>query len=425
MYDLIIRDATIITSEGRLVADIAVEDGRIAHVGASALGDAREEVQGIGRFVIPGVIDTQVRMRTPGAADGPEWARNSRSAVTGGVTTIFDLPDAGPGTTSHAALRAKLDQAASESVCNYGLWVGASADNLESLWEWVEAGLAIAPYARLDRTTGPLGIGLEGLDGLAAAAGERLVGVYAEDPSAFTTGADGSEVRPPEAAAARVEQLLALSRAHDARLHITSLSTAAELNLLDPHRGDLPITTAVAPPHLFLSEQLVGKLDGATHVHPPIRPELDRRGLWAAIKRGRIDVAASDHTPIDRATNTAGQAGMPGVGLLFPMLMSAVRHGRMPLERVVEMCCEAPARIFGLKGKGRIEVGAHADLVLMTEGDTERLKGPPAWATVDWSPFKGRDAGVAPKLVVVGGRIVAREGALMDDLAPGQAVSAG
>lgn len=425
MYDLIIRDATIITSDGRLVADIAVEDGHIAHVGGSAPGATREEVQGIGRFVIPGVIDSLVRMRTPGAADGPEWARNTRSAVTGGVTTLFDLPDAGDPTTTRAALQAKRERAAAESVCNYGLWVGASDDNLDALWAWVDEGLAIAPLARLDHTTGPLAVGLDGLSRLAASAGDRLVGVYAEDPSLFTTSAGGAEVRPPEAASAQVERLIALSRAHPAPLHLISLSTAAELNLLDPFRGDLPITTSVAPPHLFLSEPLAAKLGGATHVHPPIRPELDRRGLWAAIKRGRIDVAASLHTPVDRATNTAGHAGMPGVGLLFPMLMSAVRHGRMPLERVVEMCCEAPARIFGLKGKGRIEVGAHADLVLMTEGDTQRLKGPPAWGTVDWSPFMGRDAGVAPKLVVVGGRIVAREGVLMDDLSPGQAVSVG
>ncbi len=391
MYDLIIRDATILNSGGRRVADIAVEAGKIAYIGDSPGASAREEVPGIGRFVMPGVIDTQVRMRQSGAARKPSWARSSEAAVRSGITTVFDLPDAHAPGGSAAELSAKAEQAAAESLCNFGFWADGDAADPAALAALLAEGLAVAALTNLD----------------AGGAIDRLPGLF-----------DASAGRTLGVASSTLEQLEALIAAvttSGAPTHLMGLSTAAELNRLDPIRGDIPLSSGVQPAHLFLSiETLKPDLQGLVHVHPPVRSERDRRAIWAAMKRGRVDLACSAHSPVDRSSRTGADPvlGLPAISLLFPLLMSAVKHGRIGLERVVEMCCEAPARIFGLPDKGRIEVGADADLLLVTEGETERLHDQLAWAASDWSPFLNRDAGTPPALVLIGGRVVARGGQL-------------
>ena len=409
MLDLILRDVTLISSGRRQVADLAIQDGRIAAIGSVA-GEAREVVECIGKFVIPGIIDTQVRV-SAGAAAAADWRAQTRAAVAAGVTSVVELPDGTP-----ASLGSRAEAAASGSLCHHGRWV-AAADSVDETLSLLADGHALAPLVRLDDASGP---GLRGLEALVSSGTDCLVGVHAEDPTHFVEAAPRHEARPAAAALAATEAVLALARAHPtAALHLLSLSTSAELSLLDPFRGDLGLTTAVSPPNLFLSiEASAQKLGPALACDPPVRSELDRRALWAAMKRGRVDVACSRHHPVSQADKEAGALGMPGVGLFFPMLMSAVKHGRIPLERVVEMCCEAPARIFGLEGKGRIEVGADADLVVMVEGRTERLTAPPSWSAADWTPYVGREAGVAPPLVVVGGQVAARAG-VVDESATG------
>lgn len=432
MYDLIIRDATIIRASGRLVADIAVEDGHIAYVGSNAAGGAREVVQGIGRFVIPGVIDTQVAFRTPGACDGQDWASGSRAAASAGVTTVLDLP--GPGDTTVERLRARLDSAAATCVVNHGVWMAATADNLGQIRDAWGVGLACAPLARLDHAEGDLALGSDGLVGLFEGA-PGIVGVHAEDRSVIDKQVRKwqvvddpvhNDVRPPRAAAEAVRQVLDLVKRTGRAVHICSLSTAGELNILDPFRGDLPITCSVAPYHLFMSVETAGKVGDLIKVDPPVRTELDRRALWASVKRGRIDTFASVHVPLSQAAKSApywqAPAGIPGVDTMFPLLMSAVKHGRFGLERLVEMCCEAPARLFGLAGKGRVEVGADADLILFSEGATHRLRKAPPYSGAGWTPYLGREVGATPGLVLVGGRVVARDGELAPDLGPARPV---
>ena len=434
MYDLIIRDATIIRSTGRVVADIAVEDGRIAHVGHNPAGPAREEIQGIGRFVLPGVIDSQVRFRTPGNAIGRDLASGSRAAVASGITTVLELPDGEPGIDTASDIESLHAAAAEHAVCNVGAWVGVQRDNASAVADLVAAG-AVAPLVRLDAEDGPMALDEATFRSVLATA-PGIVGVHAEDAARLAKGRrkweavedpQHNDVRPPKAARESVASLIALIKEVRQPIHLTSFSTSAELNLLEPHRDDLPITSSVAPHHLFLSVEASARDLGDTmKVDPPVRGELDRRALWSGIKRGRIDTFHSAHTPLSQAAKSVGYwdapQGVPGVDTMFLLLMGAVKYGRISLERLVEMCCESPARIFGLEGKGAIVEGADADLVVFSEGETHKLKEPPPYSGVDWSPYVGREVGIPPRLVIVGGRIVARDGVLEDELQPGRAV---
>lgn len=435
MYELIIRDATIVSSSGRQVADIAIEGNKIAYVGGKAGGPARREIDAIGRFVMPGVIDGHVHFRDPGDGRKEDWGTGSRAAVAGGVTTVLDMPNTTPPTVDAASVKAKLATASRLSVANFGVWVGATSANLDAIGDLWDSGQVCGTKVFMGDTTGALAVDDRTLDGVFART-RGLLGVHAEDQRALEAAKKRwaananpvhNDVRPPEAAVEAVRRLIDLVRQTRRTVHICHLSTQNELNLLDPFRGELPITCEVTPHHLFLSVESAGeKMGNLIKVNPPVRAELDRKALWTAVKRGRIDAFASDHAPhtLEEKRRPYWQApsGIPGVETLYPLLMSAVAHGRMNLERMVEMCCEAPARIFGLKDKGVIRAGADADLLLFREGELIRLGRDHLHCRVRWSPYVGKEVGAFPELVMVQGRIVARRGKLADDLKPGRPV---
>jgi len=437
MYDLIIRDGTIVRSTGRLVADIAIQDGKIAYVGSNPAGGAREEFSAIGRFIIPGVIDSHVHFRDPGHPEKESWGHGSREAVRHGVTTVMDMPNTKPPTVSAAAVADKLKIAAANSVANYGVWAGVTAENLDDLVAIWDSGMVCGTKVFMGDSTGALAVSDETLRGVFEKT-KGLIGVHAEDQPilaaanarwASTPSPCHNDVRPPEASIAAVQTLIDLVHETGRSVHICHLSTAGEVALMDTIRRELPITCEVAPHHLFLSVESAGDQGNFVKVNPPVRTELDRRAMWTAVKRGMIDSFASDHAPHTREEKERpyweAPSGMPGVGQMLPLLLGAIKHGRLSLERLVEMSCERPAAIFDLQGKGKVEEGADADIVMFREGLTTKLTQDMVTACCGWTPYIGREVGVPPDLVVVQGRVVSESGQLRDDLQPGQQIRFG
>ena len=435
MYDLVLEDATIVSSAGRLVADIAVQKGKIAYVGPRAPGRAKQKMSAIGKFVMPGIIDSSVQVRCDG--DQLEsWQTVSRAALSGGVTTILDRP------TGSRTIRSKTDlnarrKAAKSSRVNYGFWVSAGDDNLDKAMKAIAAG-AIAPFADLSIPEGMPGhLSTEGLARLFAAA-PGIVGLQAEASSVVTEATQRladeeaphhNDVRPPAAAEEAVRAIVELVRATGKRAHICSLSTATELTLLDPIKGDLPISTEISQHHLFLNASNQARIGNKLKINPPLRDEKDRRALWTGLKRNRIDVVGSGHAGLTSKENQGSYweapDGIPGIETTFMLLMSAVHHGRLGLERMVEILSENPARLFNLKGKGRIAKGYDADLLLFTEGELERFEKGQVLTRARWSPYMGRELATKPELVLVNGRIVARRGEVVDDSGRGSEVVVG
>ena len=434
MYDVIIRDGTIVRSNGRLVADIAIEDGKIAYVGGNPGGRAKEEISAIGRFVMPGVIDAHVHFRDPGHPSKETWATGSREALRGGVTTVLDMPNTDPQTLDQAAVDAKLASAASQSVVNFGVWAGATEGNVSTLNDLWDSGSVCGTKVFMGDPSGELNVTAEVLEEIFTKT-KGLIAVHAEDQTALEAahaewkGIDRpvhNDVRPPEASIRAVETLIELVKKTGRAVHICHLSTAGELAALDPYRGDLPITCEVSPHHLFLSTDNAGELGNLIKVNPPVRTELDRRAMMASLKRGRLDTFGSAHAPhgLDEKEQEywSAPAGLPGVGTMFPLILGALKNGRLGLELMVSMLSENPAKIFGLEGKGCIEEGADADLVMFQEGVTTKLTQDGVTCHSGWSPFVGREVGVSPDIVMVNGHISARHGVIVDDLPLGTAV---
>lgn len=391
LYDLILRDATIVTSAGREVADVAIKNDKIAYVGARPPRRAREEIKAIGKFLMPGVIDTAVQFAP--TKDMSIWAGESAAAATGGVTTVVCLPGGEQPVVDSTSASKRIKAINGHSHCHFALWGGAGHDNAPALQAAARKGLIVGALACIGKDTGEVVLDPEELDKHIGIEGVLGVRSSNEDPDS---------------------QVIDSARKRERGLHIVHLSTAKELHLLDPVRGDLPVTAGVTAHHLFLSQEGLNGRASDIATTPPVRPEHDRRTLWTAMKRGRLDCVASDHHP-----TRPGEVGIPGSELLFPLMLSAVKYGRLSLELLVSLCSEAPARIFGLENKGRIERGADADMVLFSEGDLTRVAEGELLSAAGWSPYSDREAATKPDLVIIGGRIVAQRGQLIDEQAHG------
>ncbi|MCO4748216.1 MAG: dihydroorotase family protein [Proteobacteria bacterium] len=390
MYDLIIRDATLVTNAGRQVADVALKGGKIAYVGPRPPRKGKQEISAIGKFLIPGVIDTGAQFDPNG--DPKAWERESRAAVTGGVTTVIGLPWGDQPSIDRDSARARLDRAKGKSWCHFALWGAATGTNQSELDAATEEKLILGALAYLGQRQDGMSVTPSQVKSLMQGSG--LVGVQM------------SEMAQDERDTANL--ILNAVKSATARVHLMHLSTTEELDLLDPVRGQLPLTAGVTPHHLFLSIE-PGK--SAVTTFPPMGEEHDRRTLWTAMKRGRLDCIASDHYPSTYVNGST--VGIPSSELLFPLLLSAVKYGRLSLELLASLCAEAPARIFGLENKGCIKKGADADLVLFSEGELTKVSDGDLLSGAGWSPYLDREAAPKPELVFIDGAIVARRGELV------------
>ena len=435
MYDLLIEDATVVNGSGRMVADIGVTDGVIEYVGAQPGSGARIVVGAAGRFVIPGLIDTHVHFRDPGHPAKEDWESGSRAAISGGVTTVCDMPNTKPPTLTRRDWEEKRALAAARSRANFGIWVGASAGNLDEARDLADGGPACGIKVFMGASTGPLLVDDATLERFFEHT-HALMGVHAEDEGvlqryrefwAGRTPPSHHAARPAEASTAAVAKMIAFTRQYPRPVHICHVSTAAELALIEGARGQLPITSEVSPHHLFLNEK--DSFGNFAKVNPPIRPESDRKAMWEAFAATHLDTVGSDHAPHTREEKAApyesAPAGMPGVETTLPLLAAAVKQGRVPLERVVAACCEAPARIFGFSGKGAIRVGADADLVILSDQALIPMTENQLLTRVGWSPFTGVAVAPKPDAVFVRGRLVATKGVICDDECRGMLVSPG
>lgn len=428
MYDLVIEDATIVSGQGRVVADIGIRKGKIAFVGARAPGRAKEKISAIGKFIMPGIVDMGVRMGAPGLDAAECWESETRAAVSSGITTVVELPNSLPLSRSAKSISTKRKLAKKHSRTNFGFWAQATSKNLGKLQELREKGalgvvidLGAQDHGALDRAQIlQLFSDYTGVITLLAQDAETLR--QAHEAYRDTAQPLDNQVYPPEAAEKGVQYVVDLVRESGRAVHLMGLSTAAELHLLDPLRGDLPISVGTSPNHLFLNCEN----PGAFKHRPPLREELDRRSLWTALKRQRIDTVATHHAGYSKAEMTGGywdeQEGLPGVETAFPLMMAAVHHGRAGLERMVELLSEGPAKVLGLRKKGAIKRGNDADLLLFTEGQLETLAKGNLLGRSAWSPYEGRELAGKPELVLVGGEIVAKRGKIVNDGVRGKEV---
>jgi dihydroorotase len=368
------------------------------------------------------VIDSQVHFREPGLEHKEDLATGSRSAVLGGVTAVFEMPNTKPATTSAEALAAKVKAATGRMHCDFAFFVGATHDNVGELAELERLPGAAGVKAFLGSSTGDLLIDDEATLNRILATISRRASFHAEDEARLRERAELKREgdpsshhhwRDPQAALASTERLLRLAASAGKRVHVLHVSTAEEMALLARHKDFASVE--VTPQHLTLAApDAYERLGTKAQMNPPLRDRGHQAGLWWGVERGVVDVLGSDHAPhtLEEKAKTypATPSGMPGVQTLVPVMLDHVNAGRLTLARFVDLTSAGPQRVFGIAGKGRIAVGYDADLTIVDLKQTRVIEDEWIGSKCGWTPFAGHKVRGWPKGTVVRGRLAMWEG---------------
>jgi dihydroorotase len=423
-YDLIVRGGTIVNQDGVGERDLGVRAGRIAALGELGRAGAAEIVDARGLHVLPGVIDSHVHFREPGAEHKEDLETGSRAAIMGGITAIFEMPNTKPETTTAEALADKLRRAEGRMHCDHAFWVGATHDNIADLPELERLPGAAGIKVFMGSSTGDLLVEDDASVAAILARAGRRVAFHSEDEPRLRARAgerrEGDLAshavwRDAETAILCTRRLIRLAREAGALIHVLHVSTADEMAFLAGHK-DIASVEAT-PHHLTFSDADYGRLGTLIQMNPPVRAASHREALWRGIADGTVDTIGSDHAPHGREEKAEpyplSPSGMPGVQTLGPVLLDAVARGRLSIERFVDLTSAGPARLFCIAGKGRIAAGYDADLTLVDL--TRRMNIRDDWiaSRCGWTPYNGVTVTGWPVATVVRGRLVMRDGELV------------
>ncbi len=413
---MLITNAKLV--DGRTV-DVRISGEQIEAVESDLDAHDDRMIDADGKLLLPGAIDAHVHFREPGYSHKETWKTATKSAAAGGVTTVVDMPNTDPPTTSGPNFAAKAEYA--EQACvDFGINGGVTG-------EWDPDSLFDEPLCALGEvfladSTGEMGI----TTGLFAEATEwatdtgLTVTVHAEDETLFddsTKEADAGGVgreanaelwsayRAAEAEAAMIEQATEVGQRTGASIHIAHTSTPEGIDAAVEGGA----TTEVCPHHLYLSWDDLDELGTYGRMNPPLRSEARRQKVFERVVDGTVDIIATDHAPHTREEKEQGlweaPSGVPGVETMLPLLLESARQDEIGYERVQELVCANPARIFDLDTKGHIEPGYDADLTLVDPADAREIRGADTHTNCEWTPFEGR-LGVFPELTMVRGEVV-------------------
>lgn len=379
---LLFRNPTVVSSQGQERCDVCVEDGTIVE---HFSGQADEVIEAEGRLLLPGLIDSHVHFREPGLTHKEDWESGSRAAALRGVTTVLEMPNTMPPTTTLVALEGKRKLAQAKSCVHFGLFFGVTSENIE---EMRRAKGIVGFKMYTGASTGNLLVDQPAVwEAAFQVARERNlpIVVHAESQALIEQG-----IRDCSVALEATQKMIVLQEKIGNKLHIAHLSCKQEVDFVRAHKNP-NLSCEVTPHHLFFTEK--DRKDGFLKVYPPLRSEADREALWQGIQGGTVDVIATDHAPHTLEEKAQGfekaPAGVPGVDFLLPLLLNWVHEGRLSLEQLVRLTAENPARIFSFSQKGFIKAGFDADLVLVDKDAVHTIEKQDILSKCAWSPYQG------------------------------------
>ena len=424
MRKILIYNGTLVEGGRRFRGWVLISGGDIMQVGEGDFeGDfSGTRIDASGCLVMPGAIDAHVHFREPGMEWKATFASESRAAVAGGVTSVIEMPNTRPATTTMEALERKMEMAAVSSMCNYAFWLGATADNLEQV-RGADPRIVAGVKVFMGSSTGGMLLDDERVLSAIFAESPLLIGVHCEDEAMIRSAAAhyaGREVtaavhplvRTAEACYRSSARAVGLADRYGADVHVLHLTTARELSLFDTKPLDRKkITAEVCVHHLWFTDGDYAALGNLIKVNPAIKTVADRDALREAVLAGKIDTVATDHAPHTLDEKRQGYWDAPSGA-------PAIQHSLCTMltlfapEVVVEKMCHAPALRFGLRDRGFLRPGAKADIVIAAPG--EQVVDAPIYKC-GWSPQQGARLAWSIERTLIDGRVVYDRGAFDDD----------
>jgi dihydroorotase len=389
MRNYLIRNAYIV-NEGRISpGDLLIKNGRIEKLGTNLQpAFAVTEINGDGKYLLPGVIDDQVHFREPGLTHKATIYTEAKAAVAGGVTSFMEMPNTIPPAFTQELLEDKYAIACRSSLANYSFYMGTSNDNAEEALRTNEkkrdvcgikifmgsstGNLLVDNYLTLDRLFRD---------------SEVLIATHCEDEKIIRQNlerlrqegreliaADHPLIRDSEACFESSLTAIQFAKKHNSRLHVFHLSTEKEMQLFTNllPQEEKRITAEVCVHHLHFTADDYARLGNKIKCNPAIKAPNNREALWAALLDDRLDLIASDHAPHTLEEKSGSyekaHAGLPLVQHSLLLMLHYVQEGKISLEKVVEKMSHAVAVCFQIAERGYIREGYFADLVMVDMG---------------------------------------------------------
>lgn len=413
MKRTLIKNALVVNEGRKFKGSVVVEGETIAEIlneNEHPALPCEETIDAEGMYLIPGVIDTHVHFREPGLTLKADIATESQAAAAGGVTTIMDMPNTQPQTTTIQALNEKLELLAEKCVVNYSCYFGATNNN-HNLFSALDKHRVAGVKVYMGSSTGNMLV--DRMNSLRHIFGgtDLLIAAHCEDQHIINRNTelykkefpDGKvpifchpAIRSAEACHESSALAVRLAREAGARLHIMHISTARELSLFEEGAVEHKrITAEACIPHLYFCEEDYRRLGARIKCNPAIKSAADRNALREAVNTDRIDTIATDHAPhlLEEKKGGALKAasGIPIIRFSLLSMLELTAQGVFTLEKVVEKMCHAPALLYRIDRRGFIRKGYRADLVLVRPVAEWEVKKEHLFSKCGWSPLEGHE----------------------------------
>jgi dihydroorotase len=436
-FDLIVSGGTLVTSNSTFAADLGVRDEKIAAIVApGALGGGSNRVlDATGRYIFPGLIDGHVHFREPGLEYKEDFGTGSRAAVMGGVTTVLDMPNTMPTTSTGDLVKQKRQLAEAKAYCDFGLLGLLAQDSVEQLPAMAEAGV-IGFKCFMGQSIGNIPPPDDGrlLDGMTTIAELGLrCAFHAENDQIMqhrirqlqragrTDASAHVESRPVLAEVESIQRVGLFALQTGARVHILHLSSAPGLQAIEEwRRKGVDMTCETTPHHCFLSTDDMRRLGPIVRINPPVREPGHGTVLLEGLASGRVTAIATDHSPHLREEKLQDDiwravSGFAGVEISLRLFLTyGVHAGRLSLQQLVRAASEGPARAWSLyPRKGALQVGSDADLAVVDLSLEDTIDEVRLHGKNNLTPFQGHRTRGAAAATAVRGQVLMEQGELI------------
>tara|TARA_Y100001970_G_scaffold61250_1_gene78202 strand:- start:1038 stop:2372 length:1335 start_codon:yes stop_codon:yes gene_type:complete len=440
MFDLILKNGTLVNEGLIFESDVGIKGDRIEKIASIIDSDSKKTIDLKGKHILPGLIDDQVHFREPGLTHKGNIQSESRAGLAGGVTSYFEMPNVNPTTTNRENLQAKFDLASTKSHANYSFYMGASNNNIDEIKQ-LDNSLACGLKVFMGASTGDMLVdNHETLEAIFREAPVNIVTHCEDTPTIiknekaiiaeYGEDIDASfhpRIRNTESCLKSSQLAHDLATKHGSNLHILHLTSADEMKLFsEGNITDKKITAEVCVHHLFFSEVDYETKGNFIKCNPSVKSEQDRLALIDAVQKNKIDIIATDHAPhtLEEKQQPYLQApsGLPLNQHSLLVLLDFYAKDIFSLEQIVQKTSHNIAERFQIKDRGYIREGAFADLVIIDLSAKTLVTNENILYHCGWSPFLGYTFPSAVRHTIINGEIVLQDGVLNEQLPIGSRI---
>lgn len=420
---MIIKNGRIV-NEGKIIeGDILIKNERIEQVGGEISHKEAMEINGEGKYIMPGIIDDQVHFREPGYTHKANIATESLAAACGGVTSFMEMPNTNPTSTTQKRLEEKYEVAKKTAFTNYSFFMGASNDNIEEVLKTNEKNVCGVKIFMGSSTGNMLVDNRKVLDQLFSKV-ELLIATHCEDEATIRANVeewkkkenvDASQhplIRNVEGCYLSSSMAIDLAKKHNTRLHILHISTEDEISLFDhvTPLAEKRITAEVCVHHLFFNADDYAEKGNLIKCNPAIKAKHHQTALFDALLDNHFDIIATDHAPHTWEEKSkdywSAPSGLPLVQHSLLLMFDFMNRGKISVERVVEKMCHAPAICFKVQERGFLRENYFADLVIVDPHKSTTISKDNIRYKCGWSPLEGKTFQNKVDTTIINGRIV-------------------